>query len=304
MKSLLLAAFSAPTLLLPIDAFALDDSFDAKAGSSVEFTKVEDGAVEVRVQNTRFVPYLFLEELGGRHYRLVTIATDIALRTDRPQVDYDAVVSVTVDDMGDTKSERISFKDPGVDGVIVAQRYFSTTRPGCCGADRHHVRLLETGQHLFQSTGTGPVGVTAWAEFPDARPFQIRWAAFDRVTSEAQYTAGILGTLTYGNDDGPLSTVSIGRPPRAYKDNLDFAFANGATLLWVDNTPEDPSSGTPDNPRAVWSQENKTDPSNATGLFLVLERYGKRLVSFPIEGDKLVAKKATVAPGLTVKQVR
>ncbi len=307
------AAFAAPILLLPIGASALDDRFDAKAGSSIVFTKEKEGIVAVRVQNTRLVPYLFLEELGGSHYRLVTIATDMVLRTDREQVDNDAFVSVTIDDMGDTNSERISFKDRGEDGAVVAERYFSTTTPGCCGnPDTHHVRLLETGQHLFQSTGPGPVGITAWAEFPEARPFQIRWAAFGPVPSKAQNDGSVLGKITYGNDDGPLSTVVLSRPQRAYKDNLDLALTSGATLLWVDSKEklsemeilyhENPSSGTPDTPRAVWPPDNKeADPANVRGLVLALELDGKRLISIPVEGDKLVADKATIHQGLLLK---
>lgn len=316
MKLFLLAtAFASPTLLLPLDASALDDRFEAKAGSSVNFTKVEDGAVAVRVQNTRFVPYFFMEELGGRHYRLLTIATDVTLRTDRAQVDDASFVSVTVDDMGDTPSERISFKDPGEDGAVVAQRYFATTRRGsCCDGDMHHVRLLETGKYLFRSSGPGSVGITAWAEFTGSRPFQIRWAAFAGVSDAAQYADGVLGTLTYGGHDGLISAVLVARPRKLVDyDDLIMALEKGARLLWVDNKEklseeeiasyyQDPSSGTPDNPRVVWPLDmKKADPANVPGLELALELHGKRLISIPVEGDKLVVDKAIVDPELVLK---
>ncbi len=311
LPALLLTAIFATPSLLSTNAYAID--YTQKAEGSVAFTKGKDRVVTVRVQNKRFVPYLTLEEQGGSHYRLVTIATDVTLRNDREQVDPDASVSVTVDDMGETKTQRVSFKDPGEDGVIVADRYFATTTPGCCGsADTHHVRLLETGQHLFQSTGPGSVGITAWATFPNARPYQIWWAAFGGYSAPEQYKEGALGTLTYGNDSGPLSTFLVMRPQKpAEDDSLDLAIANGAKLLWIDSkekVPSDsglanagPSSGEPNSPKNIWSLENVTDPANVTGLVLALELDGKRLISIPVAGGKLIADKATIDPTLVLK---
>lgn len=309
---LLTATFVTPSLL-PINAYANDDT--QKTESSVAFTKGEDGVVAVHVQNKRFVPYLTLNEKGGHHYRLVTIATDVTLRGDQEQVDPNGSVSVTVDDMGEAKTPRVSFKDPGEDGVIVADRYFATTTPGCCGsADTHHVRLLETGQHLFKSTGPGSVGISAWATFPNARPYQIWWAAFGGFADPAQYAEGALGTLTYGNDSGPLSTFVVMRPQKpAEDDSLDLAIANGATLLWIDSkekVPSDsglanagPSSGEPISPKNIWSLENVTDPAKVTGLVLALELGDQRLISIPVEGGKLIADKATIDPTLVLKPV-
>ncbi len=307
---LLTATFAAPSLL-PINAYAID--YGQSTEGSVAFTKGEDSVVAVRVQNKRFVPYITLDEQGGSYYRLVTIATDVTLRGDREQVDPAAFVSVTYQDVGKAQIHSVKFKDPGEDGVIVAHRYFATTTPGCCGsADRHHVRLLETGQHLFQSTGPGSVGISAWAEFPNARPFQIRWAAFSDFDDIGHVPTGVLGTITYGNDNGPLSTVFVAWPPHSGVDpRLDLALANGAKLLWIDSkekVPSDsllanagPSSGAPNNPKSIWSLENVTDPAKITSLVLALELDGKRLISIPVEGDKLIADRATIDPTLALK---
>lgn len=290
-------------------------AIDLKAGSAITITRNGDGSYAARVRNTRFIPYVTLDENDASHFRLVTVATNEELRTDREPVDPAAAVSVTVDDIAGDKAKRLAtFKDPGADGVVVASRYFATTQPGCCGgADSHHVRLLESGKHLFQSTGPGTTGISAWAEFPNARPFQLRWAAFAGADDEAQYKAGVLGTLTYGNDSGPITRLLVVRPQApAENDDLDLALANGATLLWIDSRekvpPADPTianagpaSGAPDSPKDIWSLEKVTDPAKVSGMVLVLELDGKRLISIPVESDKLAADKATIDPTLVLK---
>ncbi|HVI91772.1 MAG TPA: hypothetical protein VM659_25990 [Dongiaceae bacterium] len=290
-------------------------AIDLKAGSSVSIVKSADGIYAARVKNTRFIPYVTLDDKGISHFRLVTVATNAELRTDREPVDPMAEVSVTVDDVAGDKPKRLAaFKDPGADGVPVAERYFATTQPGCCGAaDSHHIRLLETGKHLFQSTGPGASGISAWAEFPNARPAQIRWAAFAGVDDEAQYKAGVLGTLTYGSDGGPISRLLLVRPQApAENDDLDLALANGAALLWIDSKekvpPADPtianagpSGGSPESPKDIWSLEKITDPAKVGGMVLALELDGKRLISIPVDGDKLMADKATIDPTLVLK---
>ena len=87
---------------------------------------------------------------------------------------------------------------------------------------------------------------------------------------------------------------------------------NGATLLWIDSKekvpPADPTlanagpaSGSPDSPKDIWSLERVTDPAKVAGMVLALELDGKRLISIPVEGDKLAADKATVDPTLVLK---
>jgi hypothetical protein len=304
-------AITATCVALPANAL------DLKATSSVVVTKGADGSYGARVKNTRFIPYVEMDESGATHFRLVTIATNDELRTDREPVDPDAVVTVTVDDVAAEKPKRLaSFKDPGADGEVIASRYFATTQPGCCGsADQHHVRLLGSGKHLFQSTGPGPVGISAWAGFPNARPSQIRWAAYAGVSDEAQYKAGVLGTLTYGNDGGPVTTLQVIRPkPPAENDDLDLALANGATLLWIDSKekvpPADPTmansgpaAGSPDSPKDIWSLEKVTEPGQVSGMILALELDGKRLLTIPVVQDKLALDKATLDPSLSLKPV-
>lgn len=288
---------------------------DLKATSTVSIAKDGEGSYAARVTNSRFLPYVTLDEQGISHFRLLTVVSSQELRTDREPVDPAAQVSVTVDDIAGDKPKRLAaFKDTGADGALIAARYFAATQPGCCGgADSHHVRLLESGRHLFQSTGPGPVGISAWASFPNARPEQIRWAAFAGVDDEAQYKAGVLGTLTYGNETGPLTSLQVVRPKApAENDDLDLALANGATLLWIDSKekvpPADPTlanagpaSGSPDSPKDIWSLERVTDPAKVAGMVLALELDGKRLISIPVEGDKLAADKATVDPTLVLK---
>jgi len=312
MKHLLPVLLSA-ALLTPVAAKAID----AKAASSVVVTKGSDGSYAARVKNTRFIPYLEMDDTGATHFRLVTVATNQELRTDREQVDPQAMVFVTVDDMVGDKAKRLaSFKDAGADGEVIAAHYFATTQPGCCGsADEHHVRLLGSGKHLFQSTGPGPVGITAWAGFPNARPAQVRWAAFAGISDEAQHNAGILGTITYGSEAGPLTTLQVIRPkPPAENDDLDLALANGSTLLWIDSKekvpPADPTlanagpaAGSPDSPKDIWSLEKVTQSAQVTGMILALELDGKRLLTIPVDQDKLVMEKATIDPTLILKPV-
>lgn len=312
MKHLLPVLLSA-ALLTPFAAQAID----AKAASSVVVTKSSDGSYVARVKNTRFIPYLEMDDTGATHFRLVTVATNLELRTDREQVDPHAMVSVTVDDMAGDKAKHLaSFKDPGADGEVIAAHYFATTQPGCCGsADEHHVRLLGNGKHLFQSTGPGPVGITAWAGFPNARPAQIRWAAFAGISDEAQHDAGVLGTITYGSEAGPLTTLQVIRPkPPAENDDLDLALANGSTLLWIDSKekvpPADPTlgnagpaAGSPDSPKDIWSLEKVTQSAQVNGMILALELDGKRLMTIPVDQDKLVMEKATIDPTLILKPV-
>lgn len=306
-----LFAIAASCASLPADAL------DLKATSSVVVTKAADGSYGARIKNTRFIPYVEMDESGTTHFRLVTVATNEELRTDREPTDPDALVSVTVDDVAGEKPKHLAtFKDPGADGEVIAARYFATTQPGCCGgADQHHLRLLGSGKHLFQSTGPGAVGISAWAEFPNARPSQIRWAAFAGVSDEAQYKAGVLGTLTYGNDNGPITTLQVIRPkPPAENDDLDLALANGATLLWIDSKekmpPADPTlansgpaSGSPDSPKDIWSLERVTEPGQVSGMVLALELEGKRLLTIPVDQDHLMVEKATIDPTLSLKPV-
>jgi hypothetical protein len=311
MKQILTTLVALTVLGVPMSARALD----LKATSSVVITKGTDGSAAARVKNTRFIPYVAMDDSGATHLRLVTVATNVELRTDREPVDPEAMVSVTVDDLAGDKAKRLaSFKDPGADGVVIASRYFATTQPGCCGsADQHHVRVLGSGKHLFQSTGPGPVGISAWAGFPNARPEQIRWAAFAGISDETQFKAGILGTLTYGNETGPLTTLQVSRPKMPTEnDDLDLALANGATLLWIDSKekvpPADPTmansgpaAGSPDSPKDIWSLEKVTDPAQVSGMILALELDGKRLLTIPVEQDKLAVDKATIDPTLSLK---
>jgi hypothetical protein len=301
MKRLLPVLLATAAITAATTAYAID----LKAGSSISIVKGGDGSYAARVKNSRFIPYVTLDDKGISHFRLVTVATNTELRTDREPVDPAAEVSVTVDDVGGDKPKRLAaFQDPGADGVVVAEHYF---------ADSHHVRLLETGKHLFQSTGPGGTGISAWAEFPNARPAQVRWAAFAGTDDEAQYKAGVLGTLAYGNDSGPITRLLVVRPQApAENDDLDLALANGATLLWIDSKekvpPADPTlanagpaSGAPDSPKDIWSLEKVTDPAKISGMVLALELDGKRLISIPVDGDKLVPDKATIDPTLVLK---
>lgn len=328
MKSLLPALLFAitlagPAFLLSINASALDDTLNIEAKSSVLLTKENDRVRAVRVQNTRFVPYRIWDAYSGSQYRLVTIATNVALDAGSGQIDLDAVVNVTVDDMNGEKTQRLtSFKDPGQDGAVIADRYFATTTPDFWGdGDTHHVRWLDTGQYLFQSLGRGPTGITAWAEFPNKQSLQIRWAALGPAPNAVESDAGVIGTIMYGNDNGPLSTVLIAVPQQQAQDgSLDMtlhgdmwlALTKGARLLWIDSQEKaptsdspanaGPSSGTPDSPKNILSLTNVTDPAQVTGLALALELDGKRLISIPVEGDKLMAKKTIINHPLLLVQ--
>ena len=284
--------------------------YDGTASSSahIESTSSSDAgkAIVMSVRNARLVPYVIYvwrdqqqSDADALQARLATITTDVKTRTDAEGVDPGSTVSVTVDDISGKEPRRLaSFSEPGSEGVMLGHRYFSAIMPGCCDSTQiHRLHVLETGHALFRSTGPDPAGSAAWAEVPNARPAIVRWAAFDGEIEQADAQHGLLGRISYGGNDGPLSVVELRTRLRgeAY-DNLWEGVAHGAKLIWIDprgtRDTGGPSSGDPDSPKDIWATEGTKDPKQLGGFQLALTLEGKRLAAIPIAGDRLVPSRA------------
>ena len=284
--------------------------YDGTTESSVHIESVNSSdagrAIAMSVKNARLVPYVIYvwrdaqqSDAEALQARLATITTDVKTRTDAEGVDPGSMVSVTVDDVSGKEPHRLaSFSEPGSEGVMLGHRYFSAIMPGCCDSPQiHRVHALETGRALFRSTGPDPAGSAAWAEVPNARPAILRWAAFDASVEQADAQHGLLGRISYGDNDGPLSVLELRTRLRgeAY-DNLWEGVAHGAKLIWIDprgtRDTGGPSSGDPDSPKDIWATEGTKDPKQLGGFQLAITLDGKRLAAIPIAGDRLVPGRA------------
>jgi len=283
--------------------------YDGTATSSVHVESVSSSdagkAIVMSVRNARLVPYVIYvwrdpqADADAPRARLATITTDVKTRTDAEGIDAGSTVSVTVDDVSASAPRRLaSFSEPGSEGAMLGRRYFSATMPGCCDSPQiHRVHVLETGRALFRSTGPDPAGTVAWAEVPNAKPEILRWAAFDGAVEEADAKHGLLGHIAYGGTDGPLSVLEVRTRLRgeAY-DNLWEGVAHNATLVWIDprasKDSSGPSSGDPDSPKDIWATEGTKDLKQLGGFQLALVLDGKRLVTIPVSGDRLMPSRA------------
>lgn len=284
--------------------------YDGTASSSAHIDSVSSSdagkAIVMSVRNARLVPYVIYvwrdpqqSDADALQARVATITTDVKTRTDAEGVDPGSTVSVTVDDVSAGGPRRLaSFSEPGSEGVMLGRRYISAIMPGCCDAPQiHRVHVLETGRALFRSTGPDPAGTAAWAEVPNAKPEIVRWAAFDGAVEEADAKHGLLGRVSYGDNDGPLSVLEVRTRLRgeAY-DNIWEGVAHNAKLVWIDpRASKDsggPSSGDPDSPKDIWAAEGTKDPKQLGGFQLALMLEGKRLATIPIAGDRLVPSRA------------
>ena len=301
--------------LLPLAAAHAQTAHDASATSTahVETVKTEEGetAVVMKVRNARFVPYFIYADQNNYPPRLVTIVTEVLTRSDREGPDPSSTVSVTVDDLSGTETKRLAaFSDPGAEGEVIARRYFAATMPGCCDSPEvHRMRALETGRELFRSTGPGDFGSAAWAEVPNSHPEIVRWAAFDGDLDDAQFKAGILGTVTYGSDAGPISRVRIATSAGEDEHNdLWEGLAHGAKLRWVD--PKHPAddvgetAGDPESPTALWSLEGIKDPKQLRGFQLKVLVDDKLIAAIPVVADRLVVEGASLDKKFSVTAVQ
>jgi hypothetical protein len=310
------AALALPLMMALAPARA-ETPYDGTASSSVHVERVTsaDGtAIVMSVRNARLVPYVVYvwpnQQTDAQEVlqtRLATVTTDVKTRTDAEGVDPGSTVSVTVDDVSTGEPRRLSsFSDPGSEGVMLGRRYFATIMPGCCDSPQiHRVRVLETGRALFRSTGPDPAGSVAWADVPNAKPEIVRWAAFDGEIQEGDAKHGLLGHISYGDSDGPLSVLEVRTRLRgeAY-DNLWEGVAHNAKLVWIDPRANkdsgSPSSGDPDSPKDIWAAEGTKDPKQLGGFQLALMLEGKRLATIPIAGDRLVPSRASAGRDIYV----
>jgi hypothetical protein len=276
---------------------------ELSAASSAHVEITQDGNVAMRARNARLVPYV-LYDGDQNSARLATITTDVRTRTDAEGLDPASTVSFDVDDLSGLHPKRLSsFSAPGGVGAIVGERYGVATMPGCCGgADVHRVHALETGQALFRSTGDSPMGTNAWAEAPNAKPRTVRWAAFDGDISEKEAEAGLLGRISYGSDEGLLSSVELRTKTR--NDDLALGLSHMAVLLWIDpkagRANSATASGTADSPQQIWAIEGIADPTRIGGFRLELRLDSRRLMEIPIASDRLATTRARTTASITV----
>lgn len=292
--------------------------YDGTASSSVhvESTTSSDAgkAIVMSVKNARLVPYVVYvwrdaqqSDADALQARLATITTNVKTRTDAEGVDPGSTVTVTVDDVSSKDPRPLaSFTEPGSEGVMLGHHYFSAIMPGCCDSPQiHRVHVLETGRALFRSTGPDPAGTAAWAEVPNARPAIVRWAAFDAAIEQADAQHGLLGRISYGDNDGPISVLEVRTRLRgeAY-DNLWEGVAHGAKLIWIDprgtRDTGGPSSGDPDSPKDIWATEGTKDPKKLGGFQIVLTLDGRRLAAIPIADDRLAPSRAVAGRDIYV----
>jgi hypothetical protein len=305
------ATFAALGALIALGAPAAAQTlYDGTASSSVhiESTTSSDAgkAIAMSVKNARLVPYVVYvwrdaqqSDADALQARLATITTNVKTRTDAEGVDPSSTVTVTVDDVSAPDPRPLaSFTEPGSEGVMLGHHYFSAIMPGCCDSPQiHRVHVLETGRALFRSTGPDPAGTAAWAEVPNARPAIVRWAAFDAAIDPVDAQHGLLGRISYGDNDGPLSVLEVRTRLRgeAY-DNLWEGVAHGARLIWIDpkgtRDTGGPSSGDPDSPKDIWATQGTKDPKQLGGFQVVLTLDGRRLAAIPIADDRLVPSRA------------
>jgi hypothetical protein len=290
-------------VLLPSVALA-QNAHDVTAQSTAHVETKADGVIEMRVRNTRLVPYTIYE--GDRHkVRLATIASDVRTSTAAEGVDPASTVAVTVDDLSAPAARRLSaYSDPGAAGEVFAG-YSVATLPGCCeGPDVHRVRHMDSGRLLFRSTGPAPMGSAAWAEAPNAKPRTVRWAALDCVTDDKEVARRLVGRLAYGSDAGKLASVDIVLKGEGSYDETWLPLAHDAQLQWIDTKAGDdtggPSSGTADDPKPIWAIDGVADAARLGGFKIAVVTEGKRLVVIPVSADRLDLGAATVADGLSL----
>lgn len=281
-----------------------DTVFDFTAPSSTHLERKADGTIEMRVRNARFVPYTIFRN-DKQVLRLATINYDVRTSTGAEGTNPASTIAITVDDLSAPTAKRLaSYSDPGAKADIVGD-YSVATFPGCCGgADVHRVRHMESGRLLFRSTGPDPMGSTAWAEAPNAKPYTSRWAALDCDTDEKAIAKRLVGRLVYGSDSGKLSSVDITLKGAGDYDETWLPLAHDAVLRWVDPKADPdndgPSSGTADDPKPMWAIESVSDPAKIGGFKIAVTVDGKEIVSVPISGDRLDLANATAADGLAL----
>jgi hypothetical protein len=298
------AALIAAILAAPARADGPRHELSATSRAAIEIAA--DGTVIMRATNVRLAPYALFD---GEHQlpRLATVTSDVRQRTDAEGDDPASTVAVTVDDLSTATPRRLaSFTDPGSDGVLIGALWFDTRQPGCCaGPTVHSLRALETGRLLYRATGDGEASA-AWGEVPNARPALIRWAAYDGRVDEAARKRGVIGIVAYGSPQATLSRVelrSTGDPGKA--DDLALGLSHEAKLLWVDAASQKagypPSAGSPPDPAQLWSLDGVTAAAKIGGFSLrLLDFDGKALATIPVEGDRLVAGRATLAAGFAL----
>jgi len=307
MLKLTAAAIIIATSVAGLPWAASADGLDFSTSSTVHIEK--SGYFSSRIINSRFITVdTFADHSAEPRFWLLTVTTNVELRTDQEPEDPGATVSVTVDDVSTGKPVRLpAFTDPGADGEILGRRYFSSTLPGCCAAPAiHHVRLLTNGAELFKSTGHGPAGISAWLAIPETDPTNMRWAVFDGDYSYEQYKKGMRGTIVYGDETGPLSSAVLMATTSEQSGKLEEWLPNAGHLLWIDPQEkvaqrsfaianEGPASGTPDGMKDISSLKGVRDRAKVGGFQLALAIEGETLALIPIEGDGLDVDHATTA---------
>lgn len=306
-----------PSLLLlvfPVPGRAQNYTVSATAQSSITLEVSKEGWV-VHQRAVRFEPYDAIPDdikVG------VPFAHRLATITSLSDGESDALerrIQVTVDDMSGPALRRIAeFTDPGRQGEVVGGLFFVTTGEGCCGQpNRHHVRNLETGKALFNASGDGEMGMTAFMEVPNHHPTLERWAAFEGLIGDYDKDPAMLGMLRYGDRYHTISAVALRMDPAKQPQDIVLELPSCGALLWREPGKE-PGAGQPQRPKAgacstggsyapvaLFSLEHASGPLG--GFALEISLSGKVYATIPVTGDRLDIAHARLQHGLTLQAV-
>lgn len=277
--------------LFPMLAMAQDPVLDHRFSEPSSVRVVTTGGVtEVALQNVVHVPFeTWSETIGRAQQRVATITTRFVRRTDREGILPGDEVTAAIWDLAAPAPVLLArITAPGSIGAVVAQRYLAATQQGCCGApDLNRIFGIETGRFLFRSTGTAPLGASAWLELRRTGPALTRWAAFDAGAHEAgEKRVGVVGRITYGSDAGAIAAVTL--LGKGHLQGLDTELAESARVVWrVDGETPDPGYGPPDRATPLRPPAGLSEAPPVSGAAIQLMLEGEILATLPVAGDQL-----------------
>ena len=294
--------------------------------SKIIITVKKDGSYTAESKTTDFVAYQEIPDGWKVHQvfppRVATITTTYVANNG----DEKTSVGVSVDDVSGKDIRRVSeFSDPGNTGRVVDGQLFVTTAHACCALPAlHHVRFLETGKLLFQSSGDAEFGAAAFAEIPNVYPHVDRWAAFEAAgLFDKEDDHDVIGFITYGNFKGIISKIVLrSKDVSAFGDrqrnsrNLRQNAAGCGFVVWLvpgsdANKPKRPASGECSHfpggshiSTELWHlAQQRADPV-LSGFALEFSVLGRVYATIPITNDRFNPSRAHIDPDLTIEAVQ
>jgi hypothetical protein len=264
---------------------------------------VSPDVTDRQLRNVNHVAYTVPDASGIRRERLATIVSMVHSRTDGEGFP-GSTVTAYVRDLSQPKPRLLAtIKAPGSLAAVVADRYLATTVLGCCGgADRHQLHALETGRPLFRASGPAPTGISAFFEPTNNRPRRVRWAALEGGLSKQPYK--VLARLTYGSDEGPISTLLLSGTREKDEEWLEDRLAGMAELAWTGAGIKPGDEGTAARPADAWDLDERTPTKPIGGMTLTLRLGDTELLAIPVTADRLDLAAARIDPSLALRSER